>query len=122
MKRIKEKYDAVRTEMYYYHTDWDWWYDGDYDDRDWYYDRYYFEYTKEKTSSSELLTYYLDNKVYYTRRRLQENYTPYHIIDMESIFTVEEIRERKINTLLGVKDYYIKVPLFADIIKNKRLE
>ena len=92
MKRTKEKHSVLRRELHELHIEWYSWLD-DYDDDDDYYDRYYFDHLTEKTQAAEILDIYLENKEYYNRRIKQENYTPYHIVDMESIFSVSERRE-----------------------------
>lgn len=122
MQRIKEKYCPVRRELKLDHECW-WWYDDDdndyWNDYDGYYDRYQFEYL-EKTFDSELQGYYLENKEYYTRRRKQENYTPYRIIDIiNSIYTKSERREMLIDRLLNEEeDNSFRRPIFKDLFKD----
>lgn len=117
MKRTKEKHSLLRRELHELHIEWYSWLD-DYDDDDDYYDRYYFDHLTEKTQAAEILDIYLENKEYYNRRIKQENYTPYHIVDMESIFSVSERRERLIDRLLDEEERGFRRPLFRDLFKD----
>lgn len=119
MQRTKEKHSVLRRELHELHIEWySWWDDDDnyYDDD--YYDRYYFDHLTEKTQAAEILDIYLENKEYYNRRIKQENYTPYHIVDMESIFSVSERRERLIDRLLDEEEIGFRRPLFRDLFKD----
>lgn len=118
MKRTKEKHSVLRRELHELHIEWYSWLD-DYDDDD-DHDRYYFDFDHltEKTQAAEILDIYLENKEYYNRRIKQENYTPYHIVDMESIFSVSERRERLIDRLLDEEEIGFRRPLFRDLFKD----
>ena len=117
MKRTKEKHSVLRRELHELHIEWYSWLD-DYDDDDDDHDRYYFDHLTEKTQAAEILDIYLENKEYYNRRIKQENYTPYHIVYMESIFSVSERRERLIDRLLDEEEIGFRRPLFRDLFKD----
>ena len=87
------------------------WYD-DTDDDGWFYDDYdHFNYDYE----------YLD-KVDLGRKvirgwKLSDEYVLGSYIDMETIYSKEEKRNRRIDVLLGLNDKY--TPTLGDLIKNK---
>lgn len=114
MKRIKEKYDSVRIELNIEHDSWFDYYDhGLYYDYSDYYDHYdsnNYGYV-DKEFSEELITGPI-----FRRRKHINKYFPYVIVDMNSIYTRAERRNKIIDEILG-NNKNLK-PTFADIWKG----
>lgn len=106
----KDKYDVVRRELdlefiqwydYYDYYDYDWnWYDN-YED---------FSYVK-KDFYEEVVTGPI-----FRRRKWTNQYFPYKIVDMTSVYSKQDRRNKLIDELLGYTHPY--KPTFADIWKG----
>jgi hypothetical protein len=108
----KEKYDVVRNEL---NIEFSQWYDYyDYNDYDWYSDECNnFSYIKKDFYYDEIVSGPI-----FRRRKWQNQYFPYHIVDMNSFYSTQERRNKLIDELLGYSNTKVVYkPTFADIWK-----
>jgi hypothetical protein len=118
MRKIaKQKYKLENSELKSINSQW--WDDYYDDDSDYYHSNYY----DEEYSYLELEP--ITTHQIRTGRRIGWPKLPiynspilqYRRIDMDSIYSKELIREKKINSILGISDYYVK-PTLKDFFKE----
>ena len=108
----KDKYDVVRREL---DLEFSSWYDYyDYYDYDWYDDDCNnFTYIK-KEFYEEIIS-----GTIFRRRKSINQYFPYSIVDMNSVYSKQERRNKLIDELLGYENPKVTYkPTFADIWKG----
>jgi hypothetical protein len=111
----KSKYDLVKLELKLEHSSWYDYYD-DYYDYDAYHNGYYdYSYLPKETQHDML------SGPIFRRRESSNQYFPYNIVDMNSIYSKQTRRNKFIDELLGITNSQVTYkPTFADIInKNK---
>ena len=119
-KLPKEKYNLESAELKMIYNQWNYYDEDDYYNDD---DAYYSNYYEEEYSYLELEP--ITTHQIRTGRRIGWPKLPiynspsvqYRRIDMNSIYSKELIREKKINSILGISDYYIK-PVLKDFFKS----
>lgn len=116
MKRIKEKYNVVKIELDIEHDSWFDYYDGSgfYSDYDEYYESNYNYGYVDKEYSKDLITGPIHRRVRYTYKNF-----PYGVVDMNSIYSKIERRNKLIDEILGNSNpKVVYKPTFADIWKE----
>jgi len=115
MRSIKsQKHNQVRIELKDYY---DCWYGDDFDDFDdywWMYIQY--DYKTQPYQSTGRYKLYKRGSGY---RKLEEEHSTLSEIDMESIYSIERKREKRINVILGIDIDTLKVPTISDIWTNQ---
>jgi hypothetical protein len=109
----KSKYDVVRRELDFEFSSWYDYYVYDFEDFD---DCYDYSYVK-KDIYEEIISGPI-----FRRKKSINLYFPYGIVDMNSIYSKQERRNKFIDELLGYTNHKISYkPTFADIFKNKNI-
>lgn len=120
MKKItNQKYNLVNIELKEYDQSY-WYWDDDDDD---YYD--YYDYHKDNYSYVELdinanIGYSVSRRgfvFYYPGPK----YVPYKRIDMDSIYSQEVLRDKKIDRILGLSNDNYRKPTLEDFFKSERI-
>jgi hypothetical protein len=117
MRPINKTYESriFRSEIEQEHTMWwNWYYD--YTDNS-YYDQFDDYSYIDKDLEKEILTEVLQGPC---SRKRKWTYYAYRIVDMESFYSKEVLREKRINDLLGLPGgtYRTKKPTLGDLIKK----
>lgn len=121
MRKItNQKYNLVNIELDIYENSW--WYDGDdeyyYDD-----DMYADSYSYDELEPMQNIGYSVSRRglsLYYPGPR----YTPYKRIDMDSVYSKEVLRDKKIDRILGLSNNSnnnYKQPTLEDFFKSERI-
>ena len=109
----KDKYDVVRRELNLEFISWYDYYDYYDYDSDGYYD--YNDYTYIKKEFYEEII----SGTIFRRRKSINQYFPYSIVDMNSVYSKQERRNKLIDELLGYENpKVVYKPTFADIWKE----
>ena len=110
-KKRKSKYDVVKSELNFEFNSW-----NDYYDHDYYYynddDLYYYDLVYMKKEFYEEIYY----GPFFRRSKYTNIYFPYNVIDMNSIYSKQERRNKFIDEILGNSKSLYK-PTFEDIWK-----
>lgn len=122
MRKItNQKYNLANIELKEY--DQSYWYWDDYDDDDWDYYEYDYDYSYDELEPIQNIGSSLTIKGI-SFRFAGPKYTPYHRINMDSVYSQEVLRDKKIDRILGLSNNSnnnYKQPTLEDFFKNERI-